>query len=264
MNIGTDADRTKLQGFLLNKNDKYELRPTESKAIVNKKEFPLDRTEFMYDNGQLYLRIDQFGRLFGLEMTFDFSMLRILLPLNESFPAWQKLKRKQAREKLQKQVASLKDVKSVERGRELFSGGVTDWTLSSNPIGGGGHYLDMALGSMILGGDLTVSGSGNTSRGFDSDQLHYRWHYSLGDNPFLTQAELGTVNPGGLLSRSLEGALLTNTPQVQRQYFQTIVLEGQLEEGWEVELYVDGRLLDFAEADATGKYHFDVDVVYGS
>lgn len=264
INIGPDADRTRLLGFLFNRNDKFEIRPTESKAIVNKKDFPLDRTEFMYDNGQLYLRLDQFGRIFGLDMSFDFSMLRILLPLNESFPAWQKLKRKQAREKLKKQVASLKDVKAVERRHELLSGGVADWTVSSNPIGGGGHYLDLALGSMVLGGDLMVSGSGSTSRGFESDQLNYRWHYSFGENPWLTQAEVGTVNPAGLLSRSLDGAMITNTPQVQRQYFQTIVLDGQLEEGWEVELYVDGRLLDFAEADATGKYQFDVDVVYGS
>jgi hypothetical protein len=264
INIGPDPDRTRLQGFVFTKDDKYELRPTESKAIIKGADFPLDRTEFMFDNGELYLRIDQFKRLFGLDMTFDFSMLRILLPLSESFPAWQKLKRKQAREKLTKQVASLKDIKNVDRRREWFSGGVADWTLSSNPIGGGGHYLDLALGSMVAGGDLTLSGSGSSSSGFQSDQFNYRWHYSFDENPFISQTELGTINPGGSLSRSLRGALITNTPQVQRQYFQTIKLEGQLEEGWEVELFVDGRLLGFAEADATGKYQFDVDIVYGS
>ena len=264
ISIGPDPDRTRLQGFLFNKNDKFELRPTDGKAIVNKLEFTLDRSVYQFENGELYLRIDQFKRLFGLDLTFDFSMLRVVLPLNEGFPAWQKLKRKQAREKLQKQTAYLKDIKSVPRRRDLFSGGVADWTLSSNPVGGGGHYLDLALGSMVLGGDLTMAGSGNTSSGFQSDQFTYRWHYAFNENPFINQAELGTVNSGGLLSRTLDGTLVTNRPQVQRQYFQTISLDGQLEPGWEVELYVDGRLLGFVEADQSGRYQFNVDVVYGS
>ncbi len=264
ISISLNADRTQFQGFIFHKNHQFELRPTEGTATVNKAAFTLARSEYYFENGELFLRIDQFKRLFGLDLTFDFSMLRVLLPLNEEFPAWQKLKRKQAREKLQKQTAALKDIRAVPRHRELFSGGVADWTLSSNPIGGGGHYLDLALGSMVMGGDLTLSGTGNTASGFQSDQFHYRWHYAFNENPFVSQTELGSVNSGGPLSRSLTGTLITNHPQNQRQYFQTIDLDGQLEPGWEVELYVDGRLMDFAEADQSGRYRFNVDVVYGS
>ncbi len=263
VNVGTDPDRTRIEGFFVTKNQRYELRPKESRAVVNSVEFPLAPGEFQYEGAELYLRVDLFKRLFGLDMTFDFSMLRVLLPLNEDFPAYQRLKRKRARDKLQQTEAALKNVKIMPRKHEWFSGGVVDWTLSANPLGGE-QYADLALGSMFLGGDLSVAGAGNTVTGFQADQLTYKWHYAFKPNPYVAQAEVGSINSGGFLSRSLDGVLVTNRPQIQRSYFQTINLSGKLEPGWEVELYADGKLLDFAEADQAGDYHFNVDIQYGS
>ena len=264
LNVGTDADRTQIEGFFVTKDRKYEIRPKEAKAVVAGVETILPPGSFQYDGMELYLRIDQFKSLFGLEMAFNFSMLRVLLPLNDQFPAYQRLKRKQAREKLEKTEAALRNVKVIPLKREVFSGGVLDWTLSASPVGGSGQYADLGIGSMLLGGDLSVSGAGNTVTGINPDEITGRWHYSIDPNPFVSQVELGSINSGSILNRSMRGALVTNRPQVQRTYFQTINLSGRLEPGWEIELYADGRLLDFAQTDETGEYHFSVDVNYGS
>ncbi|MBI5267869.1 MAG: hypothetical protein HY851_11620, partial [candidate division Zixibacteria bacterium] len=264
LNVGTDPDRTRIEGFFITKGHRYELRPKEARAVVNGTDMPLLPGSFQYDGMELYLRIDQFKNLFGLDMTFNFTMLRVLLPLSDQFPAYQRLLRKQAREKLDKTEAALKNIKVIPRKHEWFSGGVIDWTLSTNPLGGGGQYADMGIGSMLFGGDLSVSGAGNTTTGFNPEDITARWHYAIDPNPFLTQIELGSINSGGLLNRSMRGGLITNRPQVQRTYFQTVNLSGPLEPGWEVELYADGKLLDYAEADQGGGYHFNVDVNYGA
>jgi hypothetical protein len=264
ISVSSDAGHTRIEGFFVVKDKRYELRPLEQKAVVAGTEYSLAPTDFQYNNLEMYLRIDQFKRLFGLEMTFDFTQLRVLLPLNADFPAYKRLVRKQIREKLRVTEAALRNLKTIPRKRELFSGGVMDWTVSASPIGGGGHYADLSVGSMLLGGDLSLSGTGNTVTGFQSDQFTYRWHYAFDSSLLITQAELGTVNPGGILSRSLKGGMITNRPQLQRTYFQTVNVTGKLDPGWEVELYADGKLIDFAEADQTGEYHFTVDIDYGS
>lgn len=264
INVGPDIERTRIEGFFFVKDRRYELRPRENKAIVTGVEYSLAANEFKYTGVDIYLRIDQFKRLFALDMSFDYSQLRVLLPLNQEFPAYQRLVRKQSREKLRKTEAALKNLKAIPRQRDLFSGGVFDWTISSNPIGGNGHYADVTAGAMLLGGDLSFTGTGNTVTGIQTDQLNSRWHYSFDPNKYITQAELGSVNPRGMLSRSLNGALFTNRPQLQRTYFQTINITGKLEPGWEVELYSDGKLIDFAKPDAAGEYTFAVNIDYGS
>ncbi|MBI4644968.1 MAG: efflux RND transporter periplasmic adaptor subunit [Deltaproteobacteria bacterium] len=50
----------------------------------------------------------------------------------------------------------------------------------------------------------------------------------------MTRARVQVNNSGGLLNRSMRGGLITNRPQVQRTYFQTVNLSGPLEPGWEV------------------------------
>lgn len=264
INIQADFKSGGARGFLASTDVPYELNFARHVATVKGRELPLLPSDFIIADREFYLKLDLFETLFNLKMTFDFGALRVLLPLHEEFPAYQKLKRQRAREKLQSSVEALRNVRSVAPRHEYFSGGAADWVLSTNPIGGNGQYFDLILGSMILGGDLTLAGSGNTVTGVNPDQFSYRWHYFVRDNPYLTQVELGNVFPVGPLSRSLEGLMVTNRPQIQRKYFQTITLSGHLQPGWEVELYVDNRLVDFAKVDQNGEYSFNLDIMYGA
>ncbi|HVP07029.1 MAG TPA: hypothetical protein VMS71_04235, partial [Candidatus Acidoferrum sp.] len=264
LNITTDIEAKRSYGFLFSRSQQYELDFGRFSADIDGKKRPLLSSDFLSDDHEFYLRVDMFETLFGFKMTFDFSLLRVLLPLNQDFPAYQKLQRKLARQKLQASITSLKGVHEIPRRHEYFAGGTADWALSANPVGGGGQYLDLNLGGMVLGGDISLSGSGNTVTGFDSRQLNYKWHYCFNPNPYVSQVELGNVYSSGALSRSLDGAVVTNRPQIQRTYFQTINLTGKLDPGWEIELYVDNKLTDWASADEKGEYDFNLDIVYGS
>ena len=264
LNIDTDFSRRRYSGFIISKKERFEIDLIGSVGRFQGRSISLSTEDYVIMPGELYLRLGLFEQLFGLEMEFSFSDLQVTLKLNEEFPSFKRLKRRKKHERLMTQKIALKDIKYVKRKREYFGGGVADWSISASPYGGGGQYYNLALGGMLMGGDLTVSGGGNSITGFDENQLGYKWHYYLGENNYLSQVELGDVYSSGLLARHLNGGFLTNRPQTQRKFFQTINLSGQLEEGWEVELYINNQLIDFTQTDYTGEYNFNIEINYGT
>ncbi|MCP4582469.1 MAG: hypothetical protein GY839_12735 [candidate division Zixibacteria bacterium] len=261
--IDTDFRSQRFSGFIISKKNKFEIDLTRQKALAMGKTHKLLSSDYFLMPHELYLRIDLFKQLFDLEMEFIFSTLQVKLPLNEDFPYYQRLKRRQAHVKLETKKEALKDVNRLPRKREYFGSGALDWTISASPYRGGTPYANLILGGMLLGGDLSIAGGGNTITGFDKNEFIYKWHYCFDNNRFLTQAELGHIYTGSLLSRRLLGGLVTNKPQVQRKHFQTVNLSGAPGAGWEVELYINNQLTDVVYTDNTGEYDFQVDIVYG-
>jgi len=263
-NIKTDLPNKRISGSLALQSDKFLIDLTRFHVKALGVDRDLLRSDYYYDDRDLYLRIDLYGELFGLYMKFDFSLLRVFLPLNDEFPAYQKLLRQKARKQLVEKETALRDVMILERSRDYFAGGAADWRLSTTPFGGGAQYFDLDLGSVLLGGDLTVAGGGSTRTGLDTDRLNYLWHYCFDNKKYITQVDLGHINTTGALARSLTGVHATNRPQIRRKYFQTVHLTGSPGVGWEAELFVDGKLTDFQNTDAAGQYDFNVDVYYGA
>jgi hypothetical protein len=262
--VKADLANERIGGSLAVQSEKFLIDLTRFRVKAPGVDRELLRSDYHYDGRDLYLRVDLYGELFGLRMKFDFSMLRVLLPLNDDFPAYQKLERQKARRQLVQKQAALRDVMTLKRSRDYFAGGAADWRLSTTPFGTGAQYFDLDLGGVLLGGDFTASGGGSTRTGFDTDRLNYLWHYCFDNNKYVTQVDLGRLYTTGALARALTGLRATNRPQIRRKYFQTVQVAGQPGVGWEAELYVDGKLTDFQNTDAAGRYDFNVDVYYGA
>lgn len=260
-----DRETMRISGYMISKDDPFVVNFARGLVIRSGREMPLARNGYIYDGYDCWLRMDLMETYFDLPMQFDFSKLQVRLPLNKEFPAYQKLKRKQAQDKLRTKKKVAREVYALPFNREYAKGGVADWTISTNPMGGRDiHYYSLSLGGMLMGGDITLSGNGDTKNGIESDQMRYKWHYFVNKNRYLTQVELGDVNVGGQFSRRVDGLKLTNRPQVRRKYFQTLNLSGNVGTGWEVELYVDNRLTDFTQTDNSGEYNFNLDIFYGA
>ncbi len=265
ININVDLQEKRFWGFYIQQNNDYEFDLTANRIKVLGQEHPYLASDYYLGDDDLYIRVETLARMFNLRISFDFSMMRVYLALEKEFPAYQKLKRKIAREKLSRKQAALKDVVQVRHKREYFSGAATDWSISTNPVGGrNNHYYNLVTGGMLVGGDFKVTVGGSTDEPFNSEQFAYQWHYYLSDGKVLTQAEIGQVHAGGSLGRGLEGAMLTNRPQERRKYFQTITVSDYVGEGWEVELWLDGQLTDYMVSDAGGFYNFNTDIFYGA
>ena len=252
-------------GELFGETGQFEINVNRKTATCFGQEHYFDSTAYVMTETDLYLRVDLYKKIFDLPITFSFSNLSLHMPLNTDLPAYQRLKRKMAHENLRRQVTSLKNVEKIPYRREYLKGAVADWMITTSPVGGNKvHYFSLTAGGMLLGGDMTLSGTGNTRTGINTDQMNYRWHYAFNENPYVTQMTAGEINTDGAFSRSLEGVKVTNRPLVQRRYFQTISLSDFVGEGWEVELYVNNRLTDFTVTGEDGEYNFLVDVYYGS
>jgi len=264
VNIKVEFDKGKFSGKYLTEDNKFEININDLTAKCFGEDIRLDSTEFISDFSDLFLRIGLYETIFRLKINFNFSELKVYIPLNQDFPAYQKLKRKATHEKLRDEEAALKDVYEIPYKRETLEGGVADWVLTVNPFEKNGQYFGIGLGGMILGGDLSIDGAVNTINGVGGDVTRYRWHYYFKENDYITQAEVGEINTGGSLSRNMDGIYLTNKPQISRRYFQTVNISGNAGEGWEVEVYVNNRLVDFSYTDQNGDYDFLVDIHYGS
>ncbi|UCG63180.1 MAG: hypothetical protein JSV52_07840 [Candidatus Zixiibacteriota bacterium] len=265
ININADLRSKKFWGFYINRNSNYEFDLAAFRIRIMGRDYPYLASDYYLGDDDLYVRVESLARMFNLRLSFDFSMMRVYLALDKDFPAYQKLKRKIAREKLSRKRAALRDVVRVAHQREYISGAAVDWSISTNPVGGRNkHYYNLVTGGMLAGGDFKITTAGSTDEPFNSEQFAYQWHYYLSDGKILTQAEIGQVHAGGSLGRSLEGAMLTNRPQERRKYFQTINISDHVGEAWEVELWVDGKLMDYMVTDAGGFYNFNTDIFYGA
>lgn len=279
LNITNDQPSRRIFGSILSKDDKFEIDIGQGKIKISAGEFELLRDQYFYNGRELFLRIDLFVRCFNLQAQFDFSQLEVTLPLNKDFPAYQRLKRKQAQEKLLTKREVEKKIYALPFKRAWFKGGVADWMLSTNPVGARKvQYFSLNTGTMVAGGDLMVSGNGSFVMGndptvtgdnklrnrFEIDDLRYKWHYFIANQKYISQVEAGNVFAGGRLSRPLMGVMATNKPQIRRKHFQTIKVSDYIGEGWEIELYIDNRLIDFVRTDESGKYDFNIDIFYGA
>ncbi len=264
MQIKIAEGQSRLTGFLNSKSEKLEIDLTRNKIRTPYFEGQLAAIDYFANSVDMYVRLDLFEKFFGLPVVFYFGELRAFLPLDKSFPTYQKIKRKLVQKALRKKQVVLSDIHTLSRTSSYLTGGVADWSLSTNPVGGGEQFANLTLGGMVLGGDVNVGMAGDTRQGFDANQMRMRWRRHFDDKPAISQVELGDVFTGSSLSRSLRGGRITNKPLVQRKFFESVNLSGDLGANWEVELFVDGRLKDFTTTDAEGRYDFNLDVFYGA
>lgn len=264
LNVQVDFGSQRFSGYLLTKEEPFEIDVGNLTAQVRGQQHQLFANDLALKPGELYLGLNLYRELFDLDMQFNFSALIVNMPLNEEMPFYQKILRRQARERLESRAVARRDYRSQPRPQPYLAGGVADWVVAGTPVGEGGQYYNLALGGMLFGGDLQLSGGGNSVDGFDAQQASYRWHYYFGDGPSLTQVDVGDIYTPGFLSRRLKGARVTNRQQIARRHFQTVNMSEYVGEGWEIELYVNSKLVDYVLTDAGGRYDFSVDIEYGA
>jgi hypothetical protein len=264
INVIQDFDNRKFHGQYITRDNKFEINIPKMRGSCFGESHHFSGDEFHITGNELYLKVAVFNTIFQMKMYFNFSELKVYLPLDTNFPAYQKLKRKAAHEKLKTEKAAIRDIAEIPFERKSVKAGVVDWVATVNPFDSRGQYLGLIMGGILLGGDVSVSGSVNSMTGFASDQVRYKWHYVFMDNKYLSQVELGDIVTAGGLSRSMKGVLLTNKPNTRRKFFRTVNVHGYIGDNWEVELYINNKLIDFTHTDATGEYNFLVDVNYGS
>ncbi len=260
-------DKDSVTGFFIDLKAEYFIDKVNNQITYKSKVWKLGPNDLIRTPTNLYLRIDYYNEIFGLDCIFDSYNLSIKLNAAMELPAIMEMKQKQLRGNISKLTGTVKADTTVGRSYPLFHIGMADWSASSMQTGNKqlGMY-NLMLGAVVAGGEADVSLNLYSNVPFSERQQSYMWRYANNDNKILRQVIIGKINPLSIATiyAPIVGVQLTNSPTTFRRSFGTYTISDMTQPGWTVELYVNNVLVDYTKADPSGFYSLNVPLVYGS
>lgn len=266
--IDTLSDANVLTGYLLDESRTYRIDAVERTITFDGDDHQLDSMGIVHPDGRIYLRSDLYGAIFGLHCTFDFRGLEVRLQSDVDLPALRDMKREHARRLAASYLVSTPVQRIVPTVFGMASPGVLDWEIDGDVVSPERRNVSysLAFGGELLGGSFEARLRGNRDSLDDWRMIPWRWNYV--DNSF---APVRQVTAGSIVSPlpsaiggSTFGVSATNKATVRSSTFGTYAIADRTEPLWDVELYVDGRLIDYTTADSNGMFRFDLPIRYGA
>jgi hypothetical protein len=262
------ADFESIEGFFINPKSVFLIDQRKTRIEYLDKIYNLKHNDFIKTETGLYLKLENFGDVFGLDCNFSFRSLSIIMTTKVELPAILELQQEQLRQNINKLKGEKKADTVIGRGFPLFHMGIADWAVFSTQITGlkSSTRLNLALGAIVAGGEANVFLNVNNTQKFRKEDQFYNWRYVNNDFAPLRQITAGTIftQATSTLYAPLQGVQITNTPTTYRRSFGTYTISNTTEPGWTVELYINNVLVNYVKADASGFYTFEVPLVYGA
>ena len=255
-------------GFFINQQATYLIDKVNNRITYQGKIFDLKKDDLVKTETNLYLRSPLFGQVFGLDCVFSFRSLSVALNTKIELPIIRELRQEQMRSNISRLKGETKTDTTIGRSYPIFHFGMADWSLISTQQLGGkvDARFNLALGSVIAGGEANVLLNVSNNSPFTEKQQQYYWRSVNNDRPALRQVLVGKIGAQSIASLfdPVIGIQITNSPTTYRRSFGTYTLSDITEPNWIVELYVNNVLVDYMKADASGFYKFEVPLVYGN
>jgi hypothetical protein len=257
-----------ISGFFINPEATYTISRTENQIRYQDKTFNLEPGDIVRTESNLYLKSSWFGKVFGLDCKFNFRSLSVKVESKLELPLIREMRQEEMRKNITRLKGEVNADTVIDRSYPLFKFGMADWSAMASevPNGHSETTLNLALGSMIAGGEANASLYYNSNNPFTEKQQFYLWRYVNNDFAPMRQAMVGKIATNAISSiySPVIGVQFTNTPTTYRRSFGTYTLSDKTEPGWIVELYVNNVLVDYVKADASGFFTFQVPLVYGN
>jgi hypothetical protein len=214
----------------------------------------------------------------GVELTPDLSNSIIRLTSEVPLPFERAMERRQRAARVAPQTFNLADLPQAERPYRLWQTPSIDIIATTEvrregtgetqgraryEIFASGEVLGASFDARLASDDEAVPSSLRVSayRADPAARLLGPLHATYVGAGDMT----AVMTPIGLDSTIGRGAVLTNRPLDRPAAFDRTSFRGDMPLGWEAELYRNGQLLAFAEANDAGRYEFlDVELSYGA
>lgn len=258
----------KVSGFFINQDDAYEIDRVNNTILYKKKKYQLNPGDLMRTETNLYLKINYFGEIFGLECTFNFRSLTVTLNTKIDLPVIREIRQEQLRKSIGQIKGEIEVDTTLKQRFTFFNFGNIDWTVASSqsPNETEDYRFTSNIGAVVAGGEASLQLNYFNNSPFRLKDQYYQWRYANNDLKIFKQATLGKIYTNSLstLTSSVIGGQITNTPTTYRRSFGTYTLSDVTEPGWMVELYVNNVLVDYKRADASGFFTFEIPLIYGT
>jgi hypothetical protein len=257
-----------LEGFFMDPQASYLIDNAHHQIIFKGKTIALSPSELIETETHLYLKSSLFGQVFGLECRFNFRDLSVNLQTELELPAIREWQQELMRRNLDQLKGEKKADTTLKRKFSVLHLGAADWSVTTTQETNRGNTTraNLIMGAIVAGGEATANLTYYSAQPFSARQQSYRWRYVNNAHTFLRQVSAGRIIVPSVstILGPLNGIQLTNTPASFRRSFGSYRYTGTTEPEWMVELYVNGILVRYVRADASGFYSFDIPLVYGA
>lgn len=278
----TSAGMDTVSGYFITENAPFLIDKVNKRILYQGKVFPLLKTDLLLTETGLYLKVNYYSKVFGLDCKFNFRNLSIVLSTKVELPAIREMRQELMRRNINRLRGDIKADTIIARRYPLFQFGVADWSVVTTQRlpGVNNTWVNLGLGATVAGGEATVSlnyndyaskqvrntHDSNAVKPFDQRQQYYRWRYVNNNNRALRQVIAGKIFTQSVSSifDPVVGVQVSNTSTAYRRSFGSYTLSNYTNPGWTVELYINDALVDYATADASGFFTFQVPMVYGN
>ncbi len=238
------------------------LDPLSGTASVGDSSWAVAASQTLWSAGTLYVSTSVLAALLDLHFVVDWAKLSVTVTNPGSLPLALRLARERARRAAAGPFGRVPD-RSLTLERPRWDGAVLDWSLLSPDLGAplNRTYFRSGLGLNLFGGSLELAYE-NYDR--PSGPFYASWLGVWPEKQKLRQIGIGDVLATGPRPGRVRGAFITNTPFMRPAFFGSDLLYGTLPPGWEVELYQNGRLIDYTQSGNDGSYELLTQLFYGS
>ena len=280
--ISADAQAGIAGGWFLAENRLFSLSLSRREVTIEGRALTFDPALVHAADGDIYVDVRLLSQWFPIDIAFDLPNLTTTLTSREPLPIESRLAREDARERALRQRGPDRDYPKEKQTPGLISIPRADVYVQGLRATNGSqtkrysYSYNMTGAADVAGTNASVFVSGENGQAisdirttFERTDLDGRLGESLLGDLGATQIRGGDIYTPqfALTTRSqvANGATITNfdvggTPDE----FDRITLTGDLPLGWEMEVYRNETLIDFAEARSDGRYEFtDVPLLFG-
>ncbi len=275
--ISVDVENGRAQGWFLSENRLFSLDLSAQQVVINGEVRPVDPAFVEQLPDDIYVDVRTLATWFPIDISYDIPNLILNIESREPLPVESRLKRDNLRKKIFAQKSSdTKNLPKVEIPYKWITWPVSDstldFTVSSSEQGPTltRSYTTLATADLAkLNADIFISGNEKKQVNVARIKLGRQnaeggllgkmnaTKFAIGDiyGPQISQMTRTKVG---------RGFTVANTPVGNESEFDRITLQGDLQLGWEVELYRNEVLLDFRESQTDGRYLFEnVPLLFG-
>ncbi|HUH13626.1 MAG TPA: hypothetical protein VMK65_10970, partial [Longimicrobiales bacterium] len=268
IDVHTEPGGARTSGFYLAPARRYVIDLDDGRATLGGRAVDVPPQGAFIAEGETFVTAAVLEALFGFAVAVDLQTLNVQLTTRDVLPVVAAAERARRRQRLLSARAP-REPAPLRFGftPRLFDGGVLQYALSgrTSPSGASMNGF-LGVGSQVLGGELQATSRVGASSGSVRAALEdVRWRRVFGDSaPAFRHLSAGRLLVDAPTARSFWGVEWSNEPLHAREMLGTYPVMGEAGPGWEVELWVNHRLVDHAPADADGRFRFDVPLRYGT
>ncbi|HEY3371325.1 MAG TPA: hypothetical protein VGK10_10780, partial [Prolixibacteraceae bacterium] len=181
------AQLDSISGFFINQQATYLIDKLNNRITYQGKVFDLKSDDLVKTETNLYLKSTFFGQIFGLDCSFSFRSLSVMLSTKLELPIIKEMRQEQMRSNINRLTGETKADTTIGRKFPLLHFGMADWSVISNQLLGekADVRINLDLGTVVAGGEANVRLNYSNNTPFTEKQQQYLWRFVNNDQPLM-------------------------------------------------------------------------------